>query len=98
MKVRYSKRALAQLEQIHTYIAQHNPRAAGRVLARIEELCEKLADFPGMGQRTNHPDIRSLPVVRYPYVVFYTIIPDDDEVRILRVRHGRQRPIAPGEI
>jgi plasmid stabilization system protein ParE len=41
---------------------------------------------------------RALPVVRYPYVVFYTIMPDENEVRILRIRHGRQRPLTLGEI
>jgi plasmid stabilization system protein ParE len=46
-----------------------------------------------MGPRTDHPDIRVLPVVGYPYVIFYTIIPANDEVRILRVRHGRRRPL-----
>ena len=47
-----------------------------------------------MGPRTDRPDIRVLPVVRYPYLIFYTIIPASDEVRILRVRHGRRRPLA----
>jgi plasmid stabilization system protein ParE len=47
-----------------------------------------------MGPRTDRPDIRVLPVVRYPYLIFYTIIPANDEVRILRVRHGRRRPLA----
>ena len=42
MKVRYSPRALAQLEEVHQYIAQHNPRAATAVVVRIEELCETL--------------------------------------------------------
>jgi len=94
MNVRYSQRALGQIEDIHRYIAQHNPRAAIQVVTRIEELCTKLGDFPGMGHRTEHGDIRVLPVVRYPYLIFYTIIPADDEVRILRVRHGRRRPLA----
>jgi len=49
MRVRYSKRALAQLDSIHRYIAQHNPRAAAQVVARIEELCDKLGDLPAWG-------------------------------------------------
>jgi toxin ParE1/3/4 len=94
MRVRYSPRALRQIEQIHRDIAQHNPSAAVRVIARIRELCERLGEFPGMGPRTNRPDIRVLPVVRYPYLIFYTIIPANHEVRILRVRHGRRQPLA----
>ena len=93
MKVRYSPRALLQLEEIHTYIVRHNARAAKAVIARIEELCAKLGEFPGIGTLTDHPGVRRLPVVRYPYVIFYTVIADADEVRILRVRHGRRKPL-----
>ncbi len=98
MKVRFSRRALAQLQEIHNYIAPFNPRAAGRAVARIEELCEKLSDFPGMGHATDQPGVRVLPVVRYPYLIFYTVLAEAEEVRILRVRHGRRRPLQPGEI
>jgi toxin ParE1/3/4 len=98
MKVRYSRRALAQLDEIHRYITQFNPSAAIQVVARIEELCQMLGEFPGMGHITEQADVRVLPVVRYPYLIFYTVITSDDEVRILRIRHGRRRPIAPGEI
>jgi toxin ParE1/3/4 len=93
MKVRYNQRALRQIEEIHQAIAQHNTRAAARVVARVRELCERLGEFPGMGSRTDRADIRVLPVVRYPYLIFYTVIPASDEVRILRVRHGRRRPL-----
>jgi addiction module RelE/StbE family toxin len=98
MKVRYSPQALLQLSEIHSHIAQHNPRAAKAVVARIEELCEKLGEFPGMGSITDHPGVRVLPVVRYPYLIFYRLIAETDEVRILRIRHGRRRPLVPGEI
>jgi addiction module RelE/StbE family toxin len=98
MRVRYSPSALAQLERIHSYIARHNPRAAQKVIARIEDLCARLADFPGMGAETDNARVRVLPVVRYPYLIFYTILAEDDEVRILRVRHGRCRPLAPEDI
>lgn len=98
MKVRYSRRALLELEGIHGYISRFNPRAAGQVVARIEDLCTKLGDFPGMGHRTEHGDVRVLPVVRYPYLIFYTLMPASDEVIILRIRHGRRRPLSPRDI
>jgi toxin ParE1/3/4 len=46
-----------------------------------------------MGHKTEHPHVRALSVVRYPYVIFYTLILEADEVLILRVRHGRRRPL-----
>jgi plasmid stabilization system protein ParE len=55
MRVRYNSRALRQIEQIHRDIAQQNPRAAVKVIARVKELCERLGEFPGMGPRTDRP-------------------------------------------
>ena len=98
MKVRYSPRALAQLQQIHGYINQHNPQAARNVVERVEELCTMLGDFPGMGSQTDQEGVRMLPVVRYPYLIFYTIVATDGSVRILRIRHGRRRPLAPSNV
>jgi len=98
MRVRYSPQTLLQLDEIHSYIARHNPRAAKAVIARIEELCEKLGEFPGIGHGSDHPGVRVLPVVRYPYLIFYTLIAEADEVRILRVRHGRRKPLERGEM
>lgn len=92
MKVTYSRRSLRQLEVIHAYIDKRNPRAAREVMARIRELCERLGEFPGMGTQTDQIDVRMLPVVRYPYNIFYMILPQHDEVRILRIRHGARRP------
>jgi toxin ParE1/3/4 len=51
-----------------------------------------------MGRMTDQPGVRVLPVVRYPYLIFYTVVDESDEVRILRIRHGRRRPLAPGRI
>jgi len=51
-----------------------------------------------MGRMTNQAGVRVLPAVRYPYLIFYTIIAADDEVRVLRVRHGRRRPLSSGDV
>lgn len=88
MKVTYSPRALAQIEDIHAYIAERYPRAAAAVVERIEKLCAMLGDYPGCGTPTDRKEVRVLPVVRYPYLIFYRILDEENEVRILRVRHG----------
>lgn len=92
MKVAYSWRSLRQLEEIHAYISERNPRAAREVIVRIRELCEQLAEFPGIGTETDQVGVRLLPAVRYPYNIFYMVLPDQDEIRILRIRHGSRRP------
>jgi plasmid stabilization system protein ParE len=39
-----------------------------------------------------------LPVVRYPYIIFYLPMVEAGEVRILRIRHGRRKPLEAGQI
>jgi plasmid stabilization system protein ParE len=72
MILRYDARAIADISEIYLFIAAHDPMAASRVVARIRVLCEQLADRPLLGRRTSQPRIRVRPVVRYPYLIFYT--------------------------
>jgi plasmid stabilization system protein ParE len=51
-----------------------------------------------MGTKTDQPGVRVLPVVRYPYLIFYLLTPAMDEVRILRIRHGRRKPLRSSQI
>jgi len=97
MKLRYAERAIADLEAIQTYIAQHNPRASAAVGERIRNAIELLADFPRLG-RARDNEVRVLPIVTNPYVVYYSVDEDADEVVILHVRHGRRRPPKMGEL
>ena len=43
-----------------------------------------------MAPETDEPGVRALPMVRYPYKVYYEVA--DDEVRILHVRQTRRQP------
>src|SRR4030095_4084462 len=54
-------------------IAQHNPGAAQRVEDTIRTRCERLADFPYAAVATDEPNVRRLPLVRYPYTIYYRI-------------------------
>lgn len=90
MRVRYSRRALAQIEEIFAYIAKDNPRAAAAVIRRIETIALLIGQYPAMGRPTALADVRAMSVRPHPYVVFYKIFAGQDEVRILRVRHTSQ--------
>jgi toxin ParE1/3/4 len=92
MKVRYTRRARRDLAEIFAYIARDNPRAANRVIERIEEVVAGLEHAPKAGSATNKPGIRRVPVVSYPYLIFYEIY--EDEVAIVHIRHGARRPWA----
>ena len=92
MRIRYTRKALAQLDQIYSYIESHNPSAAKRVKAHIKHAIGRLARTPYSYRATEHPGIRVLSIGRYPYLVFYSVHEDLQEVHILRVRHGAQDP------
>jgi toxin ParE1/3/4 len=96
MRVRYTPRAFSDLEVVRTYIAQRNPAAAGRVIALIEKIVARLADFPESGQLSDELDARVVFSPRYPYRVYYRIA--SDEIVILHIRHAARRPLEPGEL
>ena len=88
---RYTKRpkAEADLLEIWLYIAQDSPRAADRLLDRIETQCRLLADNPRLGRARPDvaPDARAWIVGRY--LVLYR--ERDDGIEIVRVVHGARR-------
>jgi toxin ParE1/3/4 len=53
-------------------------------------LASLLGEFPLLGHLTDEADVRSLPVVRYPFAIFYAINDAAGEVVILHVRHTAQ--------
>jgi toxin ParE1/3/4 len=83
---------LAQLDAIYSYIEERNPRAAASVKARIDRAIARLGTFPESGHATRFRGVRVLPIVRYPYLVFYSIDKEQQTISILRVRHGAQDP------
>jgi len=92
VKVRYTRKALAQIDAIFSFIERENPRAAEAVDARIKRAIGRLARFPYSCRATDRLGIRVLPIVRYPYLVFYSVDEAKQEVHILRVRHSAQDP------
>ncbi len=85
---RYIRTARAEedLIKIWTYIAQDNFTAADQLLDRIDDVCERLAEFPGMGAA--RPDLAQR--LRYSaigtYLVLYLETPGG--VEIVRVVRG----------
>jgi len=87
MKVRYSTLALAELDSILATIQADDADAAVRFETRIRRVVERIGDFPRSAQEVaGRSGIRRVPLVRYPYVIHYTIV--GEEVVILRIIHG----------
>lgn len=96
MRVRYTPRAFADLDDIRTYISKHNPTAALKVVATIEKIVARLGDFPESGQESDELDVRIVFTTRYPYRVYYRI--RTDEISIVHIRHTSRKPAAKGDV
>src|SRR4029077_17682799 len=89
MQLRYERGALADLEQIFSYIVQDNPKAAAKLVARIEETAACIARILTSERQREKSQFRQFPVGSY--LIVYEIGYED--VVIHYVRHGaRRRP------
>jgi len=94
MRLTWRRSALAQLEAICIHIAKDNRAAAAALQVRVEQVTGQIAEYPYMGRATQgRPNVRSKLVAGSPYRIFYTLIPERDEVRIVRIRDMRRRPL-----
>lgn len=84
MRVRYSPRAIDDLEAIRQHISKNNPTAAWVVASFIRRSIRVLEEWPYHGRATDKEGVRRLVVTNYPYVVFYRV---GGDVLILTVRH-----------
>ena len=85
MKVRFAPRARDDIAGIHSWLSERTA-AARTVISEIRRTADLIGEYPQIGRLTDIPGVKVLPVVRYPYLVYYTLEPD--EVVILHVRHG----------
>jgi toxin ParE1/3/4 len=91
MRVRFTDTALSELDDILRFLSERNPRAATGVAKRVRGVAALLADYPLSGREADEPGVRIASVVRFPFIIFYTVA--SDEVVILNVRHAaRQWP------
>jgi plasmid stabilization system protein ParE len=87
MNVVFSDRAKHRLHQIRRYIAEDNPVAADRVVIRIRQTVELLADFPRIGRKWESGANRALIVSGLPYRVHYRINEATATVEIITIAH-----------
>lgn len=86
MKVSYAPRAHKDLFEIHFWLSERSAGAAAAVISAIRGTADVIGEYPRIGRATDIEGVKLLPVVRYPYLVYYTV--EADEVVIVHVRHG----------
>jgi toxin ParE1/3/4 len=96
MRVRYTPRARGDLQTIFDYLDQASPAGARVVKQTLERRIRLLGDIPFMAPATEEPGVYELSIVRYPYKVYYRV--ENDEVRIVHIRHTSRRPPVASEL
>lgn len=89
MKVRYTLRAQTDLQTIFAQIYADNPRAALKVRASIRKAVNLIARDPARGHKTSRSQVLRVPVIRYPYAIYFRA--RNEGVQIVHIRHSARR-------
>jgi plasmid stabilization system protein ParE len=87
-RVQITVRALADLERLFEFLAEHNPKLARERMLSVRRALELLADHPLLGRQAE--DGRRELILsrgRFGYVAKYRWVPAEDVILILAVRH-----------
>ena len=84
--------AVSDVARVRSFLAERDPDAAKRALAKIWRALEQAQVFPGLGTPTTDADIRQLvvPFGSSACIVRYTVLPDSGDVFVTRIWHGRE--------
>lgn len=89
MKIKWSRRALADQQQIVDFYSEIDVVLALDMIDRIDATVENLLDFPQMGRPGRVPDSREWPIKKTPFIAICTAGPR--EIRLLRLLHGAMK-------
>jgi len=87
MSIKWTRAALASVDEIAGFIAKDNPTRATSFVLELQAAVTQLQAHPGMGRAGRVPGTREL-VLRKNYIAIYRVRSDD--VEILRLHHAAQ--------
>lgn len=92
MRLEYSKRAVSDLLTLAADShREFGERTAHAIEARIRSVIERIRREPLSAQAVEQrPGVHAVPLVRYPYKIFYRI--RNESIIILHIRHTSRRP------
>jgi toxin ParE1/3/4 len=91
VRLHYTARATADLTQIADYLVARSPAGARRVRAAILVTLQSIIDLPYAGRLQTENAVRKVAVRRYPYLVYYRVDEDAEEIVILTIQHSARR-------
>ena len=87
MRVVYTTEALADLEGVLSYIGEHYPAISGPFQNRLRTVIARVSRWPESAQEVaERPGVRVVPLIRYPYKVFYRT--SNEAIEVLHVYHS----------
>ncbi len=89
MRVRWLRRALLDLDEIETYIAEDNPAVAVNVIVKIIKAVSLLREQQGIGRTGRVPGTKEIVVPSLLYIVPYRV--KDEVVQVLRGYHTSRK-------
>ena len=90
MRLRWTRRADRDLDEIAAYIGQDSPAAAARVVLELIDQTETLlSGHPALGRAGRVLGTRELVIGSLPYIVAYRV--RDEAIEVLRVLHASRR-------
>ncbi|HEY1706873.1 MAG TPA: type II toxin-antitoxin system RelE/ParE family toxin [Rhizomicrobium sp.] len=90
MKAVFTPAALADLDDILSYTARHFPQQVKPLERRVRQTIERLEIWPlNARELANSAGVRVVPLLRYPFKIFYRI--ENDSIAILHVYHTARR-------
>ena len=91
MKVLWTKNAKAQLEAIHSYVAQTSPDYARRIVDNLTKRSIQIAAFPFSGRMVPEYKLNEIrELIEGPYRVIYLVKGEKEGIEVLAVIHSRQ--------
>lgn len=90
MIVRYRAQALADIEEIYSYLLARSPQGAQNVLRAIYAAIHLLAEQPYSSPITDMHGIRVKALTRYRFKIFYGVM--GERIEIIHIRHTSRRP------
>jgi toxin ParE1/3/4 len=89
MKVVYTDDASEDLDGILAYIASNYPAVYDAFLIRLRSVIARIGMWPDSAQEVaERPGVRAVPLLRYPYKVFYRNT--GEVVEIMYIHHAAQ--------
>ncbi|MEQ1525130.1 MAG: type II toxin-antitoxin system RelE/ParE family toxin [Gallionella sp.] len=89
MRVKWLRKALFNLDQAASYIAQDNPKAAAEFVIHLRDSALMLGEQPNLGRVGRISGTRELVIANLPYILPYRV--RNDTVEILRVLHTARK-------